>query len=136
MIIALKAIFARYGIPSVMISDNGPQHNCKEMREFAGKYNFCHLTSSPYHPQANGLAERSVKTAKLLLKDPCKALLSYRATPLPSCGFSPAELLMGRKIRTDVPQIQGTFVPKWSYLKGFKETDEKNKRKQKRDYDQ
>ena len=139
VITALKAIFARHGIPSIMISDNGPQYNCKEMREFAGKYNFCHITSSPYHPQSNGLAERSVKTAKLLLKDspdPCKALLSYRATPLPSCGFSPAELLMGRKIRTDVPQIQSTFVPKWSYLKEFKETDEKNKHKQKRDYDQ
>ncbi len=55
---------------------------------------------------------------------------------LPSCGFSSAELLMGRKIRTDVSQIQSTFVPKWSYLKRFKETDEKNKRKQKGDYDQ
>ena len=47
-----------------------------------------------------------VKTVKKLLEDIYMALLSYRATPLPWCGLSPAELLMGRKIRTDVPQLK------------------------------
>ena len=76
------------------------------MKEFAQAYEFQHTTTSPYYPQANGLAERMVKTLKKLLEHSryaYKALLSYRATPLPWCGYSPAELLMGRKIRTDVP---------------------------------
>ena len=84
-----------------MVSDNGPQYDCKEMKEFAGDYCFKHITSSPYHPQFNGLAERTVKTVKQLIKNspgPYKAMLSYRATPLPAYGLSPAELLMGRKI--------------------------------------
>jgi len=38
------------------------------------------------HPQANGLAERMVKTVKALMEnstDPYMALLSYHATPMP-----------------------------------------------------
>ena len=36
--------------------------------------------------------------------DPHMELLSYHATPLEWCGLTPAELLMGCKIRTDLPQ--------------------------------
>lgn len=94
----LKSLFARHGIPSILVSDNGPQYSSKEMQEFAALYGFQHVTSSPHHPQSNGMAERAVKTAKNLLEksaDPHMALLSYRTTPLPWCGRSPAELLMG-----------------------------------------
>ena len=98
VITALKAIFARYGIPATLVTDNGPQYDCREMKQFAEAYNFNHVTSSPHYPQSNGQAERAVKTVKQLLQhsgDKYMALLSYRATPLPSCGLSSAELLMG-----------------------------------------
>ena len=65
---------------------------------FAFKYGFTHITSSPRYPQSNGLAERTVKSMKGLLKesgDHHLTLLCYRATPLPWCNLSPAELLMG-----------------------------------------
>ena len=109
------------------------------MMEFAETYGFRHVTSSPLYPQSNGQAERAVKTVKQLLEnstDPHMALLSYRATPLSSCDLSPAELLMGRRIRTDVPQLKKLFVPSWPYLKKFRETDEQYKQKQKQYYDQ
>ena len=110
----LKNIFARFGIPTTLVTDNGPQFDSQDMKAFAQSYEFQHSTTSPYYPQANGLAERMVKTVKKLLEhsaDPYKALLSYRATPLPWCGLSPAELLMGRKIKTDVPQVKDRCSP-------------------------
>ena len=134
----LKSIFARFGIPAEMVSDNGPQFSSQEMKEFSESYGFRHIKTSPHYPQANGLAERTVKTVKSLLEhstDPHKALLSYRATPMPWCVLSPAELLMGRKIRTDVPQVKENFVPKWSHIVNFKSVDEDYKRLQKSYYD-
>ena len=138
VITALKAIFARHGIPVVLMSDNGPQFNCKEMKEFAEAYNFKHVTSSPLYPQSNGLAERSVRTVKELLRnaeDIYLALLAYRATPLPWCHLSPTELLMGRRVRTNVPQIAQQFVPEWPYLEQFKAADKRYKKNQKEAYD-
>ena len=107
------------------------------MKEFASKYNFIHTTSSPHYPQSNGLAERTVKTVKKLIADspdPHLALLSYRSTPLPWCELSPAELLMGRRLQTDIPQTKKQLIPKWLHIKYFPEMDKKYKREQKRHY--
>ena len=138
VISALKAIFSRHGIPSEFVSDNGPQFDSGEMKEFASKYNFIHTTSSPHYPQSNGLAERMVKTVKKLIADspdPYLALLSYRSTPLPWCELSPAELLMGRRLQTDVPQMKTQLTPNWPHIKNFREKDKKYKQEQKRHYD-
>ena len=68
VIIALKAIFSRHGIPEVFQSDNGPQYASQEFSTFAGSYGFHLITSSPRYPKSNGQAERTVKTIKQLLK--------------------------------------------------------------------
>ena len=138
VIAALKSVFSRHGIPETVIIDNGPQYDSKEMKEFASTYGFKHVTSSPYYPRGNGLAKRMVKTVKALLKessDVYLAILSYRATPLPWCRLSPAVLLMGRRIRTDVPQVSNLLVPNWSHLCDFAEKDARYKKQQKEHYD-
>ena len=97
------------------------------------------ITSSPKYPQSNGLVERMVQTVKGLLNnstDPYMALLSYRVTPLPWCKLSPAELLMGRKVRTDIPQAADQLKPTWPYLTTFRERDREYKLQQKKQYDQ
>ncbi|KAJ8381193.1 hypothetical protein SKAU_G00019710 [Synaphobranchus kaupii] len=67
------------------------------------------LPTQPWE-KANGKAEKGVQIVKRLLKkaahsntDPYLALMAYRAAPLES-GKSPAELLMGRNIRTRLPR--------------------------------
>ena len=102
---------------SQVFSDNGPQFSAAEFADFAQEYGFTHITSSPHFPQSNGLAEKAVSIMKNLLKkcqlsgdDPYLALLNYRATPLKN-GFSPAELLMGRKLRTRLPILDQNLIP-------------------------
>ena len=67
-ILQMKKIFARQGVPEVVISDNGPQYASKEFKEFSESWNFHHYTSSPHHPKGNGTAEAAVKQAKRILK--------------------------------------------------------------------
>jgi transposase InsO family protein len=47
VITALKSSFARYGIPEIVATDNGPQFSSQEFELFAREYNFHHQTSSP-----------------------------------------------------------------------------------------
>ncbi|XP_051785405.1 uncharacterized protein LOC127528732 [Erpetoichthys calabaricus] len=103
---------------------------------FAEEYQFTHVTSSPRYPQANGEAERAVRTIKdLWKKDPdhSRALLAYRATPLEH-GFSPAQLLMGRNLRTSLPQPTAKMDPQWPDLLAFRKKDEEGRRQQAKYY--
>ena len=101
----MEQLFAEQGSPNTVYSDNGPQYSSREFREFSKLFGFQHITSSPYHPKSNGIAERHVQTVKGLLRK-CAGnftkfqvgLRTLRATPIDSALPSPAELLYGRKI--------------------------------------
>ena len=99
---------------------------------FRSQLDFRHCKSSPHHPQGNGHAERAVQTAKKILKqaDPVMALMIYRSTPCSSTGYSPEELLMGRKIRTTLPTLEKNLQPKWPSRAAVKERDEQEKARQ------
>ena len=139
VIAALKSTSVRHGILEIVVSDNGPQYCSQEFTEFAKAYSFSHITnSSPHYPQSNGHVERAVKTVKKLLTDSGDhnlSLLACRTTLLPWCGYSPAELLMGRTICSNLPQPQEKFTLKWPYLADFRAQNQMFKQKQKRDFD-
>ena len=61
MVPELKTIFARFGIPEILLTDNGLQFASKEFEEFAKSCSFNHTTTSPRYPQSNGKAENAVK---------------------------------------------------------------------------
>ena len=64
----LRDIFARWGIPSVVVTDNGPQFLAQEFERFMKLNSIKHYKSSPYHTATNGLAERFVQTLKHALR--------------------------------------------------------------------
>ena len=112
VIVALKSVFARYGVPLVLVSDNERKLISFEMKQFLQQWGVELNTSSPYIPRSNGLAERNIQTVKKILKkslldgsDPYLGLLGLRATPLAS-GQSPAELFFNRKIRTTLTSFK------------------------------
>lgn len=114
----MQNLFARHGIPETVTSDNNP-FNSAVYLEFAEKWGFQPKFTSPHFPQSNGHAEKSVQTIKLMLKK-CReensslpyALLQYRNTPLPDTGYSPAQALMGRRLRTKLPVSSTLLQPK------------------------
>lgn len=133
---AVKEAFARHGTAETVVSDNGPQFSSEQFKQFAKEYQFRHITGSPRYPQANGEAERAVRTIKDLWKkdnDFNRALLVYRATPLEH-GFLPAQLLMGRNLRTSLPQPTAKLDPKWPDLQAFRKKDEEGRREQAEHY--
>ena len=137
-----KSQFARYGIPDILITDNGPQFSSTEFRKFSNDYQFEHKTSSPHYPQSNGMAEKAVQTAKRLLmkakednKDPYLSLLDYRNTPKSDLLGSPAQRLMGRRTKTLLPTSSKLLEPKVIKTKVVRSELHKEKQQQKHYYD-
>ena len=107
----LRKLFATHGLPTQVVTDNGAQFTSQEFAEFLKLNGIHHYKSAPYHPATNGEAERYVQTFKQAMRaakdDPgtlstklMRFLLAYRTTPNATTGVSPAELLLGRTIRT------------------------------------
>ena len=114
----LKKQFARYGIPSVLVSDNGPQFTSALFQKFIKDWEIAPKTSSPNFPQSNGVAERTVQTAKDILTktdltgdDFELAMLEYRNTPVDGLA-SPAQTLMSRNLISIVPCTGELLSPK------------------------
>lgn len=101
-----KAILARHGICSELISDNGPSYIPEKFQRFAKDWDFIHITGSPYYPQCHGLANKFVHIAKQILtkvyedsQDFYFGLLSYRNTPMESAAL-PAQMPMSRRLKS------------------------------------
>ena len=52
----LRTLFARFGVPESIVTENGPQFSAQEVSKCNG---IRHILIVPYHPAANSLAEHS-----------------------------------------------------------------------------
>ena len=114
-----KVHFSRYGVPDVVVTDNGGQFDSDEFRRFARDWEFNLVTTSPYHSQSNGKVESAVKIAKKVMKkakrsgqDVWKAILDWRNTPTENMKSSPAQRLMSRRTCTLLPTANQLLMPK------------------------
>ena len=53
-----------HSLPATIVTDNGPTFISHEFRDFLKECGILHVTSTPYHPATNGLAECGVQTLK------------------------------------------------------------------------
>uniref|UniRef100_A0A2N9EZ43 Uncharacterized protein n=1 Tax=Fagus sylvatica TaxID=28930 RepID=A0A2N9EZ43_FAGSY len=102
-----KNIITRFGIPRVLVSDNGSQFTSGPFREFCEQYGIRNHFSTPAYPQANGQAESSNKTLLDGIKKRLEKakgrwveelpniLWTYRTTPRCSTGETPFSLTYG-----------------------------------------
>lgn len=121
----LKEYISVWGIPNEIVSDNGPAFIADEFELFLIRNNIKHVLSPPYHPASNGIAENSVKSFKSHFKKLVKSnsrhdalhkyLLFSRSTPHCTTGVSPAELQLGRKIRTRLDIIDAVARKRVEY---------------------
>ena len=107
----LRKTFASLGLPEILVSDNATAFTSAEFSEFLQRNGIRHVRTPPYHPASNGLVERAVQSFKEGMKHIrdgsintrlARYLFKYRSMPHLSTGMSPAEMLYGRKLRTQL----------------------------------
>ena len=107
----LRRLFATYGLPEHLVSDNGPQFTSADFAEFMKVNGIKHIRCAPYHPSSNGCAERFVQTFKRAISSGIHRnlsreqqlmsfLLTYRTSPHSTTGVSPCKLFFNRDLRT------------------------------------
>lgn len=106
----LRILFATFGLPDTIVSDNGPPFTSTEFCNYLKINGIKQLFSPPYHPQSNGAAENAVKLIKNVIKKAqfekqdinsaiYRFLFDYRNAPHSITGVSPAESMFGRNLR-------------------------------------
>ena len=106
----LEVIFSEYGWVNTIVSDNGSCYVAEAFTKTMQEYRVNHITSSPYYPQSNELAEKFVQTVKNLFckakeegADLYKAPLIYCNMPLTNNLQSPMQILQNRVARSQLP---------------------------------
>ncbi|XP_031330712.1 uncharacterized protein K02A2.6-like [Photinus pyralis] len=59
-----RTVFSCFGLPEILITDNGPPFNSKEFEIFCRSNGIQLKHSPPYHPPSNGAVEKQVHTTK------------------------------------------------------------------------
>ena len=105
----LSQIFARFEIPIILVSDNGPEFVSSDLKQWFESVGIKTMESPIYHPRANGIVERAVQTVKRAVRAwrsnlnvsfgafLQRALMTNRNNAK-ARGKTPVELLLGRKV--------------------------------------
>lgn len=103
-------LFAYFGFPKYMVTDNVPGLKAKEMAQMCLEYGITQITTTPYHPQANMVerVNRNVKTALRIYHSQNHTewdtlipffQIAFNSASHESTKQSPASLFLGYNIR-------------------------------------
>ena len=106
----LRESVARFGVPSVIVTDNDPTFVSDQMKKFCTVNGIVKKTSPPYSPSSNGQVERYVATMKQSLKkmstesgdleEKLSRFLFRQHMVVSSTGESPSAMMLGRELRS------------------------------------
>ncbi|XP_046406272.1 uncharacterized protein K02A2.6-like [Ischnura elegans] len=128
----LRALFAIFGLPEEIVSDNGTPFTSWEFQNFCSMNGIRHRFSPPYHPATNGAAENLVKCFKSKIKTLVNSnvplhialqrfLFDCRISPHSTTGEPPSLLMFGRVLRSRLsllkPSINQTVTTKQEHQK-------------------
>ena len=74
----LRKLFAQFGIPEIIVTDNDTQFTTEEFKQFCTRNKIYHIPVAPYHPFSNGLAEQAVRIFKHGFHKPTAGTISDR----------------------------------------------------------
>lgn len=125
----MKQLFITFGLPVTIVSDNGSQFTSHEFEDFLKNSGISHVTTAPYHPASNGLAERGVQSVKQSLRKMSEQggsmetklqefLVQYRRTPHSTTGVSPFEAMFGRPMRNTLSLMRKDTINTMAGNKG------------------
>ncbi|GFS64842.1 uncharacterized protein K02A2.6 [Trichonephila clavipes] len=102
----LRDSFARFGLPRVLVSDNGSQFTSYEFQRFMHKNGVRHKTSVPFKPSSNGQAERYVAT----LKQSLRAMHKYEVYRAANTRWKFGTIVNQDGVLHYIIDVQGTLV--------------------------
>ena len=120
--VLIDNVFARFGAPKRLLSDQGPEFESQLFHELCTRLEIEKIRTSPYQPSTNACVERFHRTLNSMLAkviqenqrdwdDRLPAVMAaYRAAKHESTGYSPNFLVFGRENRAPLDLVLGAVI--------------------------
>ena len=132
----LISVINRYSIPASILSDNGSNFKSNLVKKLFETLQVKPIYTSPYHPESDGQCERFnstlVQTLRKLIEERPEewnrklqyVAFSYRTSKHSVTGYSPYQLVFGRKPREPVHTLtEPDETRSATYLANFKDAE-------------
>ena len=115
----VKEFVCRYGFPRQIHIDQGKTFEAKLFQEICALLDIDKTRTTPYWPRSDGMVERFNRTLENMLCHYVSSnqknwdqklpfmMMAYRSTVYDSTGFSPNQMMMGRKMNLPIDVIFG-----------------------------
>ena len=115
----VEQVIARFGVPSVIHSDQGPQYESRLFSSVCELLGIQKTHTTPYHPKSDGMVERFNKTLCTMLSAYVSdhhrdwdeylpyVMMAYRSAEQETTGCTPNRLMLGREVTTPLDIMYG-----------------------------